>query len=165
MAKNHRINPGYFLGIHNTVQALAAAGGDIRAAFHRHLENGKALDNLHAGIVSGIYACHGSSYAAGWYHDPQSRLLNPVNVGEKLMLIVSEVSEAMEAHRKDLMDDKLPNRPGAEAELADAVIRIFDLAGAMNLDLAGAVIEKMAYNAKRADHSIENRAADGGKAY
>jgi hypothetical protein len=81
------------------------------------------------------------------------------------MLIVSEVSEAMEGHRKNLMDDKLPHRPMVEVELADAVIRIFDLAGAKGYDVAGAIVEKLAYNAQRADHKPENRLAEGGKAY
>jgi NTP pyrophosphatase (non-canonical NTP hydrolase) len=52
-----------------------------------------------------------------------------------------------------------------EVELADAVIRIFDLAGAYRMDLAGAIAEKMAFNASRADHKIENRAAEGGKKF
>lgn len=71
------------------------------------------------------------------------------NVGEKLMLIVTEVAEACEAHRKNLPDDKLPYRSGLEVELADALIRIFDLAGALNLDLAGALLEKAVYNLNR----------------
>ena len=50
-------------------------------------------------------------------------------------------------------------------ELADAVIRIMDLAGAMGLDLAGAIVEKLAYNQTRADHKTENRNADGGKKF
>jgi hypothetical protein len=49
--------------------------------------------------------------------------------------------------------------------LADAVIRIFDMAGAYQMDLAGAIAEKMAYNQSRADHKIENRAQSGGKSY
>lgn len=57
------------------------------------------------------------------------------------------------------------HRPGIEVELADAVIRIFDLAGGFNLDLGGAIAEKPAYNANRADHKPENRKLDGGKAY
>lgn len=81
------------------------------------------------------------------------------------MLIVSEVSEAMEGHRKNLMDDKLPHRPMIEVELADALIRIADLAGALGLDLGGAVEEKLAFNASRPDHKLENRMAAGGKAY
>ena len=81
------------------------------------------------------------------------------------MLIVSEVSEAMEGDRKNLMDDKLPHRPMREVELADAVIRIFDLAGGYNLDIAGAIAEKLAFNAQRPDHKIENRVKEGGKEY
>ena len=84
---------------------------------------------------------------------------------QKLMLIVSEVSEAMEGDRKSLQDDKLPHRAMREVELADAVIRIFDLAGAYNLDLGNAIVEKMLFNAQRPDHKPENRAATGGKAY
>lgn len=86
-------------------------------------------------------------------------------VAEKLALIHSEVSEAMEANRKNLMDDKLPYRHGTEVELADAVIRILDLAGALKLDLAGAIQEKLIFNSTRPDHKIENRKAEGGKAY
>lgn len=63
------------------------------------------------------------------------------------------------------MDDKLPNRKMAEVELADAIIRICDLAGAMKMDLGAALVEKLCYNAKRADHDLENRKKEGGKAY
>ena len=86
-------------------------------------------------------------------------------VAEKLVLIHSEVSEAMEAARKNLKDDKLPHRRGVEVELADAVIRILDLAGALQLDLAGAIQEKLMYNSTREDHRIENRMKDNGKAF
>ena len=81
------------------------------------------------------------------------------NIGELLCLVHSEISEAMEGARKGLMDDKLPHRPMLEVELADAVIRCFDMAGGLQLDLAGAIAEKLAFNAQRADHKIENRAA------
>ena len=86
-------------------------------------------------------------------------------VAEKLALIHSEISEAMEGARKNLMDDKLPHRKMIEVELADALIRILDLAGALQLDLAGAIQEKLAYNAVREDHKVENRKAEGGKSY
>lgn len=110
--------------------------------------------------------CHRASFEAGWWTRPDGTLIdNPEQVPVKLMLIVSEIAEAMEAHRKSLMDDKLPRRPGIEVELADAVIRICDLAGALGLDLGGALVEKMRFNTIRADHKPENRAAAGGKAY
>lgn len=79
------------------------------------------------------------------------------------MLVVSEIAEAMEGERKDLMDDHLPHRKMAEVELADALIRIFDYSWAHGYDLAGAFEEKMAYNAVRHDHTHEARAAAGGK--
>lgn len=98
--------------------------------------------------------CHGAAAAAGWWHDigGNSVAANPYCFGNKLMLIVSEVSEAMEGDRKGLMDDKLPHRPMREVELADAVIRIFDLAGAYDMDLGNAIAEKLLFNAQRADH-------------
>lgn len=98
-----------------------------------------------------------------WWHDPATGERLNRNKGELLMLIVSEISEAMEGERKDLMDDKLPHRKMAEVELADALIRIFDYAGAFGYDLDGAVREKRAYNAVRADHKPEARLAANGK--
>lgn len=85
------------------------------------------------------------------------------NKGELLMLMVSEISEAMEGERKGLMDDKLPHRKMAEVELADAIIRILDYSAAYNYDIGGAFVEKMEYNAIREDHKHEARELSGGK--
>lgn len=81
------------------------------------------------------------------------------------MLMVSEISEAMEGARKNLMDDKLPHRPMEEVELADCVIRIMDYCGGRGLDIAGAIIEKMEYNRTREDHQIANRKKENGKLF
>ncbi len=105
--------------------------------------------------------CHKAN--ATWWHHPRTGKPLKRNKGELLMLIVSEVAEAMEGERKDLNDDKLPHRKMAEVELADALIRIFDYAGAYGYDLDGAVREKRAYNATRADHRPAARLARGGK--
>lgn len=84
---------------------------------------------------------------------------------KKIALIHSEVSEALEGARKNLMDDHLPHRKMIEVELADVIIRVADLCGALKLDLGGAVVEKLEYNANRADHKKENRNKVGGKKF
>lgn len=99
-----------------------------------------------------------------WWRTPGGHAIDR-NTGELLMLVVSEIAEAMEGHRKGLMDDHLPHRWMFEVELADAMIRIFDLAGAHNLDIGGALVEKLAYNATRKDHTYEERMKEGGKKY
>jgi NTP pyrophosphatase (non-canonical NTP hydrolase) len=63
------------------------------------------------------------------------------NVGELLMLCVSEVAEGAEGWRESLMDDKLPDREMIEVELADVVIRVLDLSGSASLDLDGATLD------------------------
>ena len=118
------------------------------------------------GYVQGV--CHSLADQAGWWTDIKTGeplTGNPLAFAARLMLVVSELSEAIEGHRKDLNDDKLPHRKMVEVELADAVIRILDIAGAYDLDVGGAIAEKLAYNSKRADHKIENRLADDGKKY
>lgn len=96
--------------------------------------------------------------------EPQDRS-NPLLRGTKLMLVVSEVAEAMEGERKGAMDDKLPHRKMAEVELADAVIRIFDYAAALGYDLGGAFIEKMRFNVVRKDHTTAERLKPSGKKF
>ena len=107
--------------------------------------------------------CHGAARDAGWWSD--ERRANPFAFSNALCLIHSEISEAMEGDRKSIKDTHLVHRDMREVELADALIRIFDLAGAFNMDIGGALAEKLAYNQSRQDHKPENRAKAGGKAY
>ncbi len=100
---------------------------------------------------------------AHWWHDPVTGARLNRNKGELLMLVVSEVVECMEGERRNLMDDHLPHRKMAEVELADIVIRVLDYAGAYGYDLDGAIAEKRAYNAQRADHKTEARLSASGK--
>ncbi len=96
-----------------------------------------------------------------WWHDLETGQPIQRNFGELIALCHSELSEALEGHRKNLMDDKLPHRKMAEVELADTVIRIFDIAAGLGMDLQGAYQEKMAYNAVREDHKHEARKLAG----
>lgn len=114
-----------------------------------------------------VHLCHGVAAESGWWTNPHTGecLKGKRNVPEMLCLVHSEISEAMEGHRKNLMDDKLPHRKMIEVELADAMIRILDLGGGLGLDLGGALAEKLAFNTQRADHKLANRVKEGGKAY
>lgn len=49
--------------------------------------------------------------------------------------------------------------------LTDEEIRILDYAGGRGLDLGGALVEKLEYNAQRADHTHAARLAAGGKQF
>jgi hypothetical protein len=117
------------------------------------------------GILTLQDEVHRTSVEAGWYNDPVTGAPVVRNFGEVVALMHSELSEALEADRKGMMDDKLPHRPGQEVEFADCVIRIMDTCAARGYDLAGAIIEKNRINRNRADHKLEARAAKGGKRY
>ena len=85
----------------------------------------------------------------------------PRNKGETLMLIVTELAEAMEAHRNGNL--AMPSMEGEiekqafedfykdtfEDEIADALIRILDMCGGFNIDIEFHVREKVKYNKGR----------------
>lgn len=190
------------------------------------------IDQLAVGIFN-------QNRAIGWWDD-----MNRCPF-QTLQLVNTEIAEATEGDRKNLMDDHLPNRKMAEVELADTMIRALDFAGRYgwsysprkmvdqatylgkfvhmvtchssmavkhlgltgincllaaklwgneifvdgprrlnkpeeydilidmclevaniyHYDIDGAIREKLAYNANRADHKRENRASAGGKTY
>lgn len=117
------------------------------------------------GIVAAQFLAHKTATDAGWYIDPKTGEPIHRNFGEVVALMHSELSEALEADRKGLIDEKLPHRDGREVEFADCIIRILDTSAALGLDLAGALIEKNRYNQRRSDHKLASRADTGGKKY
>ena len=104
-------------------------------------------------LCLGIYFRLGDMQKAAWqcsedhgFHVPHQ------NVGERLMLIVSEVAEALECYRDGDMITHLDEKGkplGFQTEIADVVIRCRDLAEAMGINLEQEILKKYAYNMTR----------------
>ena len=92
-----------------------------------------------------VYA-HGAAVDKGWHDVDRS-------FGTELMLVVTELAEAMEHHRAGLDPDAVfydgAKPDGIAIEIADAQIRMMDLCGKYGIPLGDMVAEKMAYNAGR----------------
>ena len=86
---------------------------------------------------------HRTAVEHGWWDQERS-------IGEVLMLAVTELAEAMEAHRDgNPASEKIDGFSRVEEELADTIIRVLDFAGGMGYDIGGALRAKMAYNETR----------------
>lgn len=123
----------------------------------------EALDHGANWVNKLAQLCHRANLH--WWKDPATGILKNRNRAEMLFLMVTELAEAGEGERKDLMDTHLPHRKMAEVELADCIIRLLDYAAGLGYDVGGALIEKTYYNAKRADHTRAARLAANGKKF
>ena len=85
---------------------------------------------------------HQTAIEKGWWNDDR-------NTGEAIALIHSELSEALEGLRNDAICGKVPQFLEVETELADAIIRIMDLAKGRGWRVAEALVAKMDYNKSR----------------
>ena len=81
---------------------------------------------------------HSRNVEAGWWSDLKTGKRKERNVGELLMLCVSELAEVPTYPDADrLMDDKLPHRLMFHCEVADCLIRLFDIIGGLDVDVHG----------------------------
>ena len=79
--------------------------------------------------------CHSIAKEKGFWDEER-------NIGEALMLVVTELAEAMEGYRHQ--DDA-----NFKEELADAFIRLLDLCGGLNIDIENEIYQKSMVNKKR----------------
>lgn len=87
-----------------------------------------------------VLSCHQAVREKGFWEQER-------NVGEMLMLVVSELGEAIEAHRTGAFG--VDQKDTFEDEIADAVIRLFDLCGGLGIDLERQMEWKIAFNKGR----------------
>ncbi len=107
---------------------------------------------------------HAGNVERGFYE-------HPATFPDRCMLIVSEIAEAVEAHRNGrttahgdvyqackMSDMEMASFPEffrrnvkdtVEDEIADAIIRLLDLSGYMNIDIDAHVAAKLSYNTTR----------------
>jgi len=88
-----------------------------------------------ASISDWVATCHAMATDKGFWDQER-------NVGEMLMLCVTELAEGMEAYRND-------DQANFNEEIADTFIRLFDLCGGLGIDIEAAIRAKVRFNADR----------------
>ena len=98
-----------------------------------------------ASVINAVASsCHQVSVDHGFWEGDDH------NIGEKIALMHSELSEALEGLRAANPPDKhCPEFTSAEVELADVIIRIFDLCGRQGWKIGDALVAKYTVNQGR----------------
>lgn len=147
-----------------SIEDLCYVQDDVAAEIGTRPDN-KSRRSLSESLSKLSSICHEASLAAGWYDElhklgavcDNGSFLDNIFVASRLCLIHSELSEALEGRRRDLMDDHLPQYSMIDVELADAIIKIMDLTGYLGTDIGDIVMAKLEYNRHRVDHKAKTR--------
>lgn len=119
---------------------LAEAAVEIRRALGIARVDGSAFKQAIEAMQTEV---HATAVEKGWWDTPPE-------LATLLLLIHAEVSEVAEADRRHSpSSDKIPGFSSVEEELADVVIRCFDLAEGKGLRLAEAIEAKARFNKSR----------------
>jgi NTP pyrophosphatase (non-canonical NTP hydrolase) len=126
------------------------------------LSKGFELDQFIAVVDIVAEIVYNAQVAKGFYEDSPThfglqaedtlRYVQEIRtyLGNKLMLMVTEIAEAHEAIRKNLdKSEHIPEYTALEEEIADTVIRILDFSGYNKLRLGDAIKAKLIFNQSR----------------
>ena len=128
--------------------------------------------NFMAGFRAIQQKVHGTAVDKGWWDDRRklvnaafdaggedlAKFADKAITGMVIALEHSELSEGLEGERKDLVSDHIEGFSMLEEEYADVIIRIMDHAEDKKLNIAGAILSKLAFNDTRSHKH-------GGKAF
>lgn len=129
---------------------LVRETSELEQAEADHTDHVRAMNQALVGIGGSVVGTLNTLQVLAYDWNAAQGFWASDNTAEKIALMHSELSEALEADRKGITsDDKIPAYTGLEAELADVVIRILDFSGRHNLRLGEAIIEKLAFNTTR----------------
>lgn len=132
------------------LNALARETVELEQAEADHTDRVRAMNQALVGIGGSVVGTLNTLQSMVYDWNATQGFWASDNTAEKIALMHSELSEALEADRKSITsDDKITAYTGLEAELADTVIRILDFSGRHNLRLGEAIIEKLAFNTTR----------------
>lgn len=91
---------------------------------------------------------HALAVKTGWYEGVDTSSPPSDWFPARLALVHAELSEALEEYRQTGLPPRGKITPTV-TELADAVLRIFDMCGALGLPIVEAIAQKHAFNASR----------------
>lgn len=121
------------MGMLDQYSERAMAHFNLSKPFEGNKENNK-VTNTRVALLNSLISLQGEIFAINeangfWEMGVENR-----SFAQHISLVHSETSEAIEADRKDLPDDKLTEYLGRDVELADTAIRLLDWNGANNIE-------------------------------